>query len=666
MSAQNAIQLATAIQSKVGSSLISTNNLLPRAESAGVMTQAGASSLGVFLLRDLYDMQQRTYECVEKVASILQSQLDLAEDAERRERDQAAELAKEKRPGAVVPTAGAGAGGLGQVDDTLEDIQESIDKGRFSELLTGGLTAALLAPQALKSLGKSLGSKLLKGGMYGAIAGFIADPIINYVNDEFDLELDEDAKKELKLGMIGAGVGFGVAGIPGAIVGATVPMMAKVAQYITGNLNADELDDSDFAGTAIGGAAAAMFATGKLGAYIKGGGLAAFGAKTTFGAALMSLPVIIGVGSAVALGVGAMFIAKKIDEYQEMALNKLAETTAKLDREMGEWAAREEEGLFERFGINLGQLSALGEAKVATQEAMEQLGQDKKKFMADTAMQTKLISLADTIAGYSDDAIKSILLDRTKANNFFDTVESIKGIAAQGGFGEASQDVFTKMAAFSDNVQRVAKAQIAIGETGGVTTLVAENRFGRGGDKIEVAASLQPKVEELLKKQAEAQEILRLATLAREAEDAEQRERTLGTLRDVFSITDTELEKAERQAKRDLVSITSQLNKANDTLQGLGVNFTFDQLKETFANNPEGLQELIMRSVTGQGADFLAAQQEAIAAADKRDEGKVNVVSQGNNSGNQQNNYASQNNYVRKMTESGDVYFAKEGFNYGL
>ena len=204
MSAQNAIQLATAIQSKVGSSLISSQNLLPRAESAGVMTQAGASSLGVFLLRDLYDMQQRTYECVEKVASILQSQLDLAEDAERRERDQAAELAKEKRPGAVVPTAGAGAGagGLGQVDDTLEDIQESIDKGRFSELLTGGLTAALLAPQALKSLGKSLGSKLLKGGMYGAIAGFIADPIINYVNDEFDLELTDDAKKVLEFGMI--------------------------------------------------------------------------------------------------------------------------------------------------------------------------------------------------------------------------------------------------------------------------------------------------------------------------------------------------------------------------------------------------------------------------------------------------------------------------------
>lgn len=661
MSAQNAIQLATAIQTKVGSSLISSQNLLPRGEAAGTMVQAGASSLGVFLLRDLYDMQQRTYECVEKVASILQSQLDLAEDRERRERDQAAELDKERRrlkgtgPSAIVEGTGAAA-----INENLDDIEESINKGRFADLLGTGLTAALLTPQFLKNVGTSLGKKLLKGTMYAAIAGFIADPIINYVENEFDLELDADAKKQLKLGMIGAGVGFGVAGIPGAIVGATVPMMAKVAQYITGNLNADELDDSDFAGTAIGGAAAAMFATGKLGAYIKGGGLAAFGAKTTFGAALMSLPVIIGVGSAVALGVGAMFIAKKIDEYQEMALNKLAETTAKLDREMGEWAAREEEGLFERFGVNLGQLSALGEAKVATQEAMEQMGQNKEKFMSDAGMQTKLISLADTIAGYSDDAIKTILLDKTKANNFFDTIESIKGIAAQGGFGEASQDVFTKMAAFSDNVQRVAKAQVAIGETGGVTKLVADNTFGRGGDKIEVAASLQPKVEELLKKQAEAQEILRLATLAREAEDEEQRAKTLGTLRDVFQIQDTDLEKAERKAKRDLQSITSQLNKANDTLQGLGVNFTFDQLKETFAGNEKGLQELIMRSVTGQGADFLAAQQEANKKSPAGSD--VNFVSQGNNSGNQQINNASQNNYVGKLSVTGDDYYMKEAY----
>ena len=175
----------------------------------------------------------------------------------------------------------------------------------------------------------------------------------------------------------------------------------------------------------------------------------------------------------------------------------------------------EEEGLFERFGINLGQLSALGEAGFSWYaRTMEQLGQDKKKFMADTAMQTKLISLADTIAGYSDDAIKTILLDRTKALITFDTIEAIKGIAVRWFWWGKSRCIY-KNDAFSDNVQRVAWGQVAIGETGGVTTLVAENRFGRGGDKIELAATA--KVEELLKKQADAQEVLRLATLARQA-----------------------------------------------------------------------------------------------------------------------------------------------------
>jgi hypothetical protein len=51
MSSQNALQLATAIQSKVGSSLISVQNLLPPAESASANLQAGAGSLGVFLLK---------------------------------------------------------------------------------------------------------------------------------------------------------------------------------------------------------------------------------------------------------------------------------------------------------------------------------------------------------------------------------------------------------------------------------------------------------------------------------------------------------------------------------------------------------------------------------------------------------------------------------------
>ena len=658
MSTANAIQLATNIQSKVGSSLLSVNSMLPPPEAAAATLQAGGGSLGVFLLQDLMFLQDKTYQCVEKVANILQSQLDLAEEKDRRERDQAAELAKEKKRlgGPPIDDGGRGAGGI---NDNLEDIEKAIDKGTFSDLLGTGITAALLTPTFLKNVGKGLGKKLLKGTMYAAIAGFIADPIIEYVENEFDLELDEAAKKEIKLGMIGAGVGFGLAGIPGAIIGATAPMIAKVAGFITGSLNSEEVSDKNFAGTAIGGAAAAMFTAGKVGAYIKAGGLASLGAKASFGAALMSLPVIIGVGAAVALGVGAVFIAKKIDEYQEMTLNKLEKTTAKLDKEMGEWAAREEEGLFERMGINLGRLSALGEAKVATSEAFEQMGQDKEKFMADGAMQSKLTALSDTMLNYSDEALKTIMLDRTKATNFFDTVESIKGIAAQGGFGENSQMIFQQMAAFSDRVQNTAKKLLDDGVTGGVLTIVARNDYSRGADNVEKMAAMEPKVKELEKKKAEAEEILRLATLARETEDVEQKNRTLGTLRDMFSIQDTDIERAERQAKRDLISINSRLNNAQDTLQGLGVNFTYDDLQKLYENDKGALRLLIERSVNQSGKDFLEA-----TKSQKGDKESITpIVVKGGDNNSQ--SIMKEETYIKKLDTQGDPYFSREAFAYG-
>ena len=659
MSSTAALQLASNIQSKVGSSLLSVNSMLPPPEAAAATLQAGGGSLGVFLLQDLMFLQDKTYQCVEKVANILQSQLDLAEEKDRRERDQAAELAKEKkRLGG--PPIDDGNRGAGAINDNLEDIEKAIDKGTFSDLLGTGITAALLTPTFLKDIGKGLGKKLLKGTMYAAIAGFIADPIIEYVENEFDLELDEDAKKEIKLGMIGAGVGFGLAGIPGAIIGATAGMMAKVGLYVTGQLDAEEISDANFAGTAIGGAAGFMFGTAKLAKYIQGGGFAAIGATTKLGVAMGSLPVIIGVGAAVALGVGAMYLAKKVDEYQEMTLNKLEKTTEKLDKEMGEWAAREEEGLFERMGINLGRLSALGEAKVATAEALEQLGQDKEKFMADDAMQSKLGALAGTMMNYSDEALKTIMLDRTKANNFFDTVEAIKGIAAQGGFGDDSKMIFQQMSAFSDKIQNTAKKLIDDGVKGGVVQQVANNKFGgeNAGDSAEKMAPLIPKVRQLRKEKAEAEEILRLAKLAESAENEEQRKTIRGTLLDAFSIKDTEIEQARRDAQKKLTSINSQLDNANDTLQGLGVNFTYDDLKELYKDDKGALQLLIQRSVNQSGAAFLDA------TKTQGSEASITpiIVNGGDN-----NSQAimKEETYIKKLDTQGDPYFSREAFAYG-
>ena len=666
MSTQNALQLASNIQSRVGGALLSVNSMLPPPEAAAATLQAGGGSLGVFLLQDLMVLQDKTYQCVEKVANILQSQLDLAEEKDRRERDQAAELAKEKKRlgGPPIDDGGRGAGAI---NDNLEDIEKAIDKGTFSDLLGTGITAALLTPTFLKNLGKGLGKKLLKGTMYAAIAGFIADPIIDYVENEFDLELDEAAKKEIKLGMIGAGVGFGLAGIPGAIIGATAPMIAKVAGFITGSLNSEEVSDKNFAGTAIGGAAAAMFTAGKVGAYIKAGGLASLGAKASFGAALMSLPVIIGVGAAVALGVGAVFIAKKIDEYQEMTLNKLEKTTAKLDKEMGEWAAREEEGLFERMGINLGRLSALGEAKVASAEAFEQVGQNKEKFLANTEMQSKLSGLAGAMLRYSDDAITQILQDQSKSRNFLNTVENIKAIAADGGFGKDSADIFEAFSAFSDRVQNHA---IKMVESGGkisnVGKAVARNEHvgmhdrNLGGDKLENLKVLQDKLPPL---EAEKLKIEREL----EAERVKlQKLNDEGMYAKVFGENEAELTGDRIKDLEDLLKDkTKQIGRIEKGMNNLGtINgmlYNLDQLRELYKDDPGRLQMMIERSVNQSGADFMKAQAED--GRNAKANGLVAPMSLSSNNNN--TTVASQSNYIAKLDTQGDPYFSREAYTYG-
>ena len=478
MSAEAAVQTATLLQNKVGSSLAGVTSLLSPEQKSDVMLQAGASSLPVVVLDEMKELQRQTYECVEKVANLLQTQIDIATEANRRQRDQAAELRKERKSEGAPMLPGSGqASADGLFGLTPESMKNLLTLGLGSVFTVAGLKAAF----------KTFGKKLLRGGIVASIITLVADPVVDFLDKELKLDLDDQSKTDLKNSLIGAGFGS-MFGIPGAIVGATIPFVSRVGQYIAGTLNADQVKDSDFAAAGVGTTLASVYATGKLGKLMA---LSKLPAVSNLGMALASTPVLLAVGIGVAAGVGASFLAKKIDEYQEMTLKKLRGTVEKLDKEMGEWAAREEEGLFERFGVNLGQLSALGEAKVATQEAMEQLGQDKEKFMADKGMQSKLIALSETMAKYSDDAIRTILLDRTKAANMFDTLESLKGIAAKGGFGEDSGAIFKTLSMMSDRVQNYATKLVGEGVTGGMVEAAAENSAGKirgqiqGGDQLE-------------------------------------------------------------------------------------------------------------------------------------------------------------------------------------
>ena len=657
MSAESAIQTATLLQQKVGNSLSGVTNLLAPPERSDSMLNAGAASLPTLVLDEVKELQKKTIESVDKVAQVLQSQLDLAKEAERRARDQAAELRKESggqmAMGGLPSVTGDDAGMFGLTGDKLKN------------LLTLGL-GSIFTVSALKTAFKGLGKKLLRGGAIASLVALIADPVIDYIDNEFKLELDDDTKKDIKTSLVGAGLGFALAGIPGAIVGGTLPYISRVSQYIAGTLNADEVKDSDFAATALGGSLAAYFTAGKVGALLK---LSTLPKVATFGAALASVPVMIGIGAAVALGVGVTYIAKKVDEYQEKMLNTLADRMVDLDKEMGEFAAKQEEGLFERMGIQLGNLSALGQARVASEEALEQFGQDKEKFMANEQSQTTLKALADTITGYSDTALQDIMLDRTKSTNFFKTIESLKAVAAKGGFGKDSEMIFEKLAAFSDRIQNVAIAQVQAGEKGGVTTLVADNRFGTSQDQLEKVGINQDKIAQL--EQEKKEKISELAQAKLDLEDAQTR--NTGKFFDTKEVNDLQkkigdLEKEigteDKKGKIDK-EIERLNNQINTFVKQGGTNFlfTFKDLEELYKDDPVGLLQLIERSKNQQGSNFLGAQKQA-NDLDTTTRGPDVIVQ--DNSAKTQNNNAQQYNYVSKLNVNGDPYFVREGYSYGL
>jgi len=649
-----AVQTATLLQQKVGNSLSGVTNLLAPPERSDSLLNAGAASLPALVLDEVKELQKKTIESVDKVAQVLQSQLDLAQEAERRARDQAAELRKENKLSGVAPAGnlnvtGADEGMFGLTPDKLKD------------LLTFGL-GSIFTVSALKTAFKKLGGRLLRGGAIASLVSLLADPVINYIDDEFELELTDQTKKDIKLSLVGAGIGS-MFGIPGAIIGGTLPYISRVAQYIAGELDASQVKDSDFAMTALGGSLAAYFTAGKVGALLK---LSTIPRVATFGAALASVPVMLAIGAAVALGVGVSFMAKKMDEYQERMLDTLAERMVELDKEMGEFAAKQSEGLFEKMGIQMGNLSALGQARVASEEALEQFGQNEKKFLADEEQQGTLKALANTIASYNDEAIKTILDDSTKSTSLFTTIESLKSIAAQGGFGKDSKEIFGKMMAFSDNIQRVAKEQVEAGTASHTAVRVADNRLALSGDQLESAGIIQKRISDTEQKILDT----KAKIVEEEKKLQEMKDAGMGPDRNPFNTNEFEAQEELIKDLKDDISgqfgflkdIELDLKKLEKFGSTNGFLFNMEDLKQLYADDPDGLKTLIERSVNQQGSNFLQAQSEA----NKNEEKSNNNVVVQDNSAKTQNNNVQKYNYVGKLNVNGDPYFVREGYSYGL
>lgn len=587
------IGVVTTLQNKVGTSLTGITSLLSPKEQTSAMVQAGASAMSTSVLLGIKSDTEKTLEQTTKTTEILKGQLDLQEEAERKRRENEAELLKEKKKGENDGTPVGAPGGL-QID---KGDKKGFDFGALGDIATLGLGGyimqAIKSRGGMKAIGMGLGKRLVRGGLYGVVASAVAGPLVEFVDAEFQLGMKDAVKKDISNSVTGAAVGASIAGLPGAIIGGTLPMIANVHKYLSGQMDANKLDDYNFAGAAIGGTAAAVYGTGKLGALMAASKLPAV---ATLGAAIGATPVLLAVGIGVAAGVGASFLAKKIDEYQEKALEKVKETTQQVDRDLGLWAAKQEQGLLEKMGFSLGTQSELGKSQIASTEGVEQM----KQGSLDEKEASDLAALGESFLNMSDDALKVILSDNMKTKNVLKTVENLKTLAVGGAFGQNSKPMFEKLNAFSDRIQGVVRDMVQVDKSS-VSNTAQRLLEGRtpGGDTLEKFGKLDKNVQQQ-KEQVDTME-KELQLLKDQKEQTRLRE---GDTSDMLKEYDKEIRSLEGKLKTEQGRLKVLTKNRDKTLGG----YTFAQLMELYKGNEKDLQKLVEMSVQNKGTAFLREQ----------------------------------------------------------
>ena len=609
------IGVVTTLQNKVGTSLTGITSLLSPKEQTSSMVQAGASAMSTSVLLGIKNDTEQNLEQSTKTANILQGQLDLQEESERKRRENEQELLKAQKAG---QGTGTPVGVPGGVELDPED-KKGFDFGKLGDIATLGLGAAITSQIAksggMKSIGMSLGKKLVRGGLYGIVAGAVAGPLVEFVDKEFELGMKDTLKQDISNSATGAAAGAAIAGLPGALIGGTLPMIANVHKYLSGQMDANNLDDYNFAGAAIGGTTAAVYATGKLGKFMA---MSKLPAVAKLGGALAATPALLAVGIGVAAGVGAMYLAKKIDEYQEVALEKLKGTVAQVDRDMGKWAAKQEESFLENMGFSLGTQSELGKAQIASTEGVEQLGQGSLSEQESN----DLAALGESFLNMSDDALKTILADNSKTKNVLKTVENLKTLAVGGAFGQNSKPMFEKLNAFSDRIQGVVREMVQIDKSS-VSDTAFRTLDGRttGGDTLEKFGKLDVGVKEQSNKVNTLEQELQL--LKDQKEQTRLRE---GDTSDMLKEFDKEIKSLKRELNTERGRLKVMTDRRDDTLGG----YTFAQLMELYKGNEAELQKLVEMSVSNQGRVFLQEQKQNAELTEK---GQGQVITQINKGG---------------------------------
>ena len=254
--------------------------------------------------------------------------------------------------------------------------------------------------------------------------------------------------------------------------------------------------------------------------------------------------------------------------------------------------------------------------------------------------------------------------DNTKSTSLFTTIESIKAIAAQGGFGNDSKEILSKMMAFSDNIQRVAKEQVEDGTASHIAVRIADNRYAPSMDQLEGAGIIQNRIAETEQKIIDTQK--RIAEEEKKLQ--EMKDAGMGPDKKFYNKNEFELQQdLIKDLYEDIESSQGLINTINQDFKKLnkfgstnGFLFNMDDLRELYADDPEGLKTLIERSVNQQGTNFLNEP--------TPETGNGMTVIQGGNNNNTTvvEGAKKSETYVGPLTTDSDGYFEKKSNNQAV
>ena len=608
-----ALGVAQTLQNRVGTTFSSLQLLSPPEQSAALIG-AGATSIGTAVLNSIKEGQDKILEATNQVVSLIQTQVDIAEEQERRARDNLTELNKEKENdvpvGNVVPTDD------GKFKLDKKGMLEDLDVGDFAAVATAG---ALLF--------KSVAGKILKGGakggFYGIMATFLAEPILEFIEDGIlKIEIPPDDKKSIIRNVTAAAVGLGLAGIPGALIALGAMGVNSLIEYINGEK--ENLGVGDAVSLFAGGVGLKFLSSKATTALTAAGWTKAAGIL----GALTSTPVLIAIGIGLAIGIAINELVKFNEEVQKRTLKELEANLEISREELSKKFAEQKEGFLENlkmagvanlFGFDI---SDLAKARIGTQQALDEFKDDPKEF--DATEQASVLKSLDGILLADKGDLTTILSDKTKTDNMLDTINAARQLAVAGAFGpEKSKELLAKILKFGSNIQVVSQEMKNRGEG----TFISKRLAGGEGDLLEIFQN------EYMKNYNEFNRLDKLHKDAMAQYEKMEKIRESGEYDTFTDESKIGFDKVQSQLLLKATSLFAERNNALTNMQDFDItglykegSLGFDPMKLKDIFTDDELNQLIKGALKNQLFDISSKNMADMAAMSDRQPGFDNIT----------------------------------------